>query len=61
VRVTAEGETVALELQLEVEWGASLPAVGRGVQDRVREYLGRMVDVEPAVVDVVVARIAPPR
>jgi uncharacterized alkaline shock family protein YloU len=61
VRVTTEGDRVALELYLSVEWGASLPAVGRGVQARVREYLERMVDLEPVAVDVVVARIAAPR
>jgi uncharacterized alkaline shock family protein YloU len=61
VRVSAEDDRVALELHVEVEWGASAPAVGRAVQGRVREYLGRMVDVEPATVDVVVERIAPPR
>jgi uncharacterized alkaline shock family protein YloU len=61
VRVTADGEQVSLELHLEVDWGASIPEVGRAVQRRVREYLGRMVDVEPAAVDVVVERIAAPR
>jgi uncharacterized alkaline shock family protein YloU len=59
VRVTAEGERVALELRLEVEWGASLASVGREVQTAVGAYLERMVDVRPAAVDVVVARIAP--
>ena len=61
VRVSAEGDQVTLELHLEVEWGASVPSHGRAVQGRVREYLERMVDVEPAAVDVVVARIGPPR
>ena len=61
VRVSAEGDQVALELHLEVEWGASVPALGRAVQGHVREYLERMVDVEPATVDVVVERIAAPR
>jgi len=61
VRVNTEGDQVALELHIEVEWGVSVPALGRAVQGRVREYLGRMVDVEPAAVDVVVERIAAPR
>ena len=61
VRVTTQGDSVAIELQLAVEWGASLPELGRSVQAGVREYLARMVDVEPAAVDVVIARIAPPR
>jgi uncharacterized alkaline shock family protein YloU len=61
VRITNEGAGVALELHVELAWGASVPAVGRDVQSRVREYLERMVDVEPARVDVVVDRVAAPR
>ena len=52
---------VRVELHLAVDWGASIPALGRSVQARVREYLGRMADVEPASVDVVVDEIGPPR
>ena len=59
VRVTATDERVSLELHLTIDWGASVPAVGRSVQQRVREYLERMADVQPATVDVVVDQIAP--
>ena len=59
VRVATEDGMVRVELHLAVEWGASIPAVGREVQERVREYLLRMADVEPAAVDVVVAEIGP--
>jgi uncharacterized alkaline shock family protein YloU len=59
VRVTATDEQVALELHLTVEWDASIPALGRSVQQRVREYLAQMADVQPAAVDVVVDQIAP--
>jgi uncharacterized alkaline shock family protein YloU len=48
-----------VELHLAVDWGASIPDVGREVQARVREYLQRMADVEPAAVDVVVDEIGP--
>jgi uncharacterized alkaline shock family protein YloU len=41
-------------LHLVTEWGASIPTVGRLVQERVREYLRSMADVDPAAVDVVV-------
>jgi uncharacterized alkaline shock family protein YloU len=58
VRVATEDGEVRVELHLTVEWGASIPAVGREVQARVREYLLRMADVEPAAVDVVVDEIA---
>lgn len=59
VRVGGDEGEVRLELHLAVEWGASIPEVGRGVQERVREYLRSMADVDPAVVDVVVDEVGP--
>ena len=56
-RVTEQDGVVRIEVHVAVEWGASIPTVGRAVQRRVREYLGRMADVEPAAVDVVVDEI----
>jgi uncharacterized alkaline shock family protein YloU len=58
---TAESGTVSVELQLELEWGASFPEVGRAVQERVGDYLARMADLRPARVDVVVGEIGPVR
>jgi uncharacterized alkaline shock family protein YloU len=60
VRVLGEDGSVRIEVHLEAEWGASLPEVGREVQRRVRDYLGRMAEVEPEAVDVVVDEIAAP-
>jgi uncharacterized alkaline shock family protein YloU len=57
VRVTTEDDGISLELHLSVGWGTSIPAVGQAVQRRVGEYLGRMADVHPAAVDVVVDQI----
>jgi len=54
VRVSGIDAAVQLELHLVTEWGASIPAVGRRVQERVREYLRCMADVEPSAVEVVV-------
>lgn len=54
VRVTGSNGAVRVELHLVTEWGASIPAVGRAVQERVREYLRSMADVEPEAVHVVV-------
>ena len=59
MRVSSEDAGVRVELHLVVDWGASVPGVGREVQERVREYLLRMADVEPASVDVVVEEIGP--
>ena len=56
-RVGDEGERVSVELHLAVDWGVSLPQVGREVQRRVAEYLMRMADTAPAAVDVVVDEI----
>jgi uncharacterized alkaline shock family protein YloU len=54
VRVSGAEGAVRIELHVVTEWGASIPAVGGRVQERVREYLRQMADVEPAAVDVVV-------
>jgi uncharacterized alkaline shock family protein YloU len=60
VRLSGEDGDLKVELHLAVDWGVSIPAVGRGVQERVRAYLQRMADVEPAAVDVVVDEVGPP-
>ena len=59
-RSTNDDGVVALELHLAVDWGVNAPAVGSAVQERVAEYLGRMADLTPATVDVIVADIGPP-
>ena len=56
-RITERGGHVTVELHVGVEWGASIPAVGRAVQDRVRGYLTRMADLESVVVNVVVDEV----
>ena len=60
VKVVGDDGQVRVELHLAVDWGVSIPKVGAVVQSRVREYLLRMADVEPAAVDVVVDEIGPP-
>jgi uncharacterized alkaline shock family protein YloU len=59
VKLEADEDRVKVELRLAVEWGASIPDVGREVQKRVREYLQRMADVEAREVDVVVDEVGP--
>ena len=59
VRVVTDDASVRVELHLAVDWGASIPELGRDVQARVREYLLRMADVDPATVDVTVDEIGP--
>jgi uncharacterized alkaline shock family protein YloU len=58
VKLDFDDGRVTVELRLAVTWGASIPNVGREVQERVREYLKRMADVEATRVDVVVDEIA---
>jgi uncharacterized alkaline shock family protein YloU len=60
VRVLEEDGSLRLELHLSVEWGISIPAVGREVQQRVAAYLARMASVEADAVDVVVDEIGMP-
>ena len=60
VRVLEEDGSVRLELHLAIEWGASIPDVGREVQQRVAAYLARMASVEADAVDVVVDEIGTP-
>ena len=60
VKVGEEEGVVSVELHLVVDWGASIPTIGRSVQARVREYLGRMADVEPRAVDVTIDEVGSP-
>jgi uncharacterized alkaline shock family protein YloU len=59
VRVLEGDGTVRLELHIAVEWGASIPAVGAELQQRVSAYLARMASVEAEAVDVVVDEVGP--
>jgi uncharacterized alkaline shock family protein YloU len=60
VRVLETDGAVRIELHLALDWGASAPDVGRAVQARVRDYLGRMADLEPTSVDVVIDELGAP-
>jgi uncharacterized alkaline shock family protein YloU len=60
VRISEGDGGVTVEVHLGVEWGASIPDVGRAVQARVREYLAQMADLETAAVNVVVDEIGTP-
>ena len=59
VRISEEDGRVRVELHLAVEWGSSVPVVGREVQQRVAAYLEQMAKVEPESVDVIVDEIGP--
>jgi uncharacterized alkaline shock family protein YloU len=59
VRVVDESGRVRVELHLAVEWGVSIPEVGREVQRRVGAYLQQMANVEPDGIDVIVDEIGP--
>ena len=57
VRIADSDGGVKIELHLAVDWGASIPELGAAVQQRVREYVGRMTDLRVAAVEVVVEEI----
>src|SRR5438270_13645018 len=59
VRVSGVNGAVRVELHVVTAWGASIPAVGRLVQKRVREYLLSMADVDPAAVELGVDAAGP--
>jgi uncharacterized alkaline shock family protein YloU len=61
VRILEEDGGVRVELHVRVEWGASIPAVGAELQNRVAAYLGRMTETRLQAVDVVVDEIGPIR
>jgi len=61
VRVSGEDGAVTVELHLDVDWGAELPALGREVQQRVLDYLERMAGSRPAAVNVVIDAVGPAR
>ena len=46
-----------IEVHVSLRWGMSIPDVGAAVQARVADYLERMADTRPAVVNVVVEEI----
>jgi uncharacterized alkaline shock family protein YloU len=60
VRVLEEDGGVRIELHLAVNWGVSVPDLGREVQQRVAAYLARMASVQPETVDVVIDEIGVP-
>ncbi len=60
VRVLSDDSGVRIELHLALEWGASVPDVGREVQNRVAGYLARMASVELEAVDIVIDEFAAP-
>jgi uncharacterized alkaline shock family protein YloU len=60
VRISDDQGRIGVELHVAVDWGASIPSVGREVQQRVAAYLKRMADIRPAAVDVVVDEVGSP-
>ena len=56
-RVSEAAGRVTVELHIGVEWGKSIPAIGRAVQESVRSYLERMTDLDLAAVDIVVDEV----
>lgn len=60
VRVSEEDGAVRVEVHVAVAWGTTMSEVGTAVQERVAEYLGRMADVVPSAVDVVVDGVVIP-
>ncbi|GIU94443.1 MAG: hypothetical protein KatS3mg012_0900 [Gaiellaceae bacterium] len=60
VAVEGDGETLAITLHLELEWGRSAREVGEEARRRVGEYLRSMAGVTPASLDVVFESVGSP-
>jgi uncharacterized alkaline shock family protein YloU len=60
VRVLEDDGRVRVELHIAVDWGSSIPDLGRELQLRVAAYLARMASIEADAVDVVVDEIGRP-
>jgi uncharacterized alkaline shock family protein YloU len=58
-KITDENGALSVELHLRVEWGSSVPDVGKAVQRRVADYLEQMTGTRPTTVNVVVDEFAP--
>lgn len=59
VRVLEADSGVRFELHIAVEWGASIPELGKEIQRRVAAYLARMASIEAEAIDVFVEQIGP--
>lgn len=57
VRVSGDRDRPAVAVHVAAEWGAPLQLLGRELQRRVADYLGRMADVHPVSVDVIVESV----
>ena len=60
VVISGDEQAPVVQLRVELAWGRSASEVGAAVQRRVAEYLGRMAEVRPSAVDVVVAGVGSP-
>jgi uncharacterized alkaline shock family protein YloU len=58
--ISGSDGTVAIDVHVEIEWGASAGDVAREVQQRVAEYIERMANVSVDSVDVVVDAVGAP-
>lgn len=58
--VSGSDGTFAIDVHVELAWGAGAEDVARAVQRRVAEYVGRMANVDVGSVDVVVESVGAP-
>jgi uncharacterized alkaline shock family protein YloU len=58
--IRSEEARAAIELHLELAWGAPIRETGRAVQRRVADYLEQMTGARPSTVSIVVDAFGPP-
>lgn len=57
VRVSGDRDRPAIAVHVAADWGTPLQQLGREVQRRVAEFIGRMTDVHATSIDVIVETV----
>ncbi len=57
VRVSGDRERPAIVVHVAVEWDAPLQQLGKELQRCIADFLGRMADVHPVSIDVIIEMV----
>ena len=60
IEISSSGDSTAVTIHLELEWGSAAEDVARKVQTRVAQYLERMANLTIESVDVVIDGVSAP-
>jgi uncharacterized alkaline shock family protein YloU len=60
IEISSSGDSIAVTVHLELEWGSAAADIAGEVQTRVAEYLERMANLTVGSVDVVIDGVGAP-